>query len=89
MNKMEINNTLCRAINIIAKRIVDRAPFDTTVLGTIASINLNKETYKVKVGDAFYTAKPIGGAEYEVNDRVYMLIPQNDRTQAKFILGKM
>ena len=87
MNK--INESICKAINIIAKRIVDKAKYDITVLGTVVSVSLNKETYKIKVGEASYTAKPVGEVEYEIGDRVYMLIPQNDRTQTKFILGKM
>lgn len=89
MTKSEILDAICIAINTISKKLVDDAPYDSTLAGFISAIvDEDEGIYKVKYQNANYTTMSVGGVKYKVGDKVYILIPQNDRTQTIFILGK-
>lgn len=91
---MNIEENIFKAINIIAKRIVDKTPRDVTVIGTIypgTEEEYKKNQYRVKYGDVYYLASAINYYDgyYLEGELVYMLIPQNDRSNTKFILGRV
>ena len=84
-----LDDKICNAINIIAKRIVDKAKYDKVVKGQIMIEAVgDKSKYRVKIGQTLYEASPIDNKKYKNGDTVYLLIPQNDSKNTKFILGK-
>lgn len=86
---MNIEENIFKAINIIAKRVVEKTPRDVTVMGVIVPDNsLPYGVYRVKYGETTYVATEIGTNEYKTGESVYMLIPQNDRSLNSFIIGR-
>lgn len=87
----EISNTMVDAFEIIADKIIEQAQFDKTIVASVVeAVDTNKGKYKVKYQDSnFYafvddTSKVLAqGAE------VYVLIPKNDFSLTKKILGSV
>lgn len=84
-----IANYLCDAIEVYAKKYVAEAPFDKTIKATIISCTSeSKGEYKCKYQDAqilAYASDP--GVSYTENTMVYILVPRNDMTETKTIIG--
>lgn len=83
---MSIRDEILKSIEIIAKRIVDKAPYDRTVQGRVDSVL--SEGYSVKINDVAYTIKPCDNSTYAVRDLVWVMIPGND-IKKQFIIGKV
>ena len=84
-----IEQNICDAIEVIANNIVSKAGFDKTIQASIIScVDEATGKYKVKYQDnTFYAYSSDINKKYSKNDRVYILIPGNDMTRDKTILG--
>jgi hypothetical protein len=85
----DINKTLIDAMDIIAEGKVSAAGYDKTIQATIVScINAIKGQYKIKYqGNTFYAYSNNLDYQYTKGTTVYVLVPGNDFTQMKTILG--
>ena len=81
---------LIEAIQYIVQNAVDNAPYDRTVQATIVScVDQTIGKYKCKYQDAtFYAFATSTDNLYNPGNDVYVLIPGNDSTREKTILGK-
>lgn len=89
MNHNQIANSACDAFDIIANSVINRATFDKTIIGVIVSCaDAELGQYKVLYQDAHYYATVSNTEDsYNTGDNVYILIPENDLTKPKKILG--
>lgn len=80
---------LIEAIQYVVQNAVDNAPFDRTVQATIVScIDQTIGKYKCKYQDAiFYAYATSSNNQYNPGNDVYVLIPANDTSREKTILG--
>lgn len=85
---MNIENKICEAIEMIVDNSISKADFDRTIQATILSCTnaLTKE-YKIKYQDNILTAYANGEANYKKDTLVYVLVPNNDLSKQKTILG--
>lgn len=84
-----IEQNICDAIEVIANNIVSKAGFDKTIQATIIScVDELTGKYKVKYQDnTLYAYASNVDKKYSKGNRVYVLIPGNDMTRDKTILG--
>lgn len=84
-----IESKLCDAMELIVNNAINNADFDKTVQATIvACIDEATGKYKVKYQDnTFYAYSSDVEKKYTKGNRVYILIPGNDMTRDKTILG--
>lgn len=89
MNSQSIENQICDAVQILAERAIDQANYDKTISALIVEcVDTLKGKYKVKYQDAFYYATSDNTElTYRKNTEVYILIPGNDFSKEKKILG--
>lgn len=80
---------LLDVIDLIAKNNVNHAGYDTTIIGTIAKNKSASGAYLIESGGAQYSARAIEGTVYNPGDFVYAILPANDQTQIRLILGKV
>ena len=80
---------ICEAIEYIVKRAVDSAPYDKTIQATIEKcIDSTIGQYQVKYQDSkFYAYATSSEVFYPNNSLVYILVPSNDMSKDKTILG--
>lgn len=85
----DYGNVLLDAAEIISSRALQKATFDKTISGTVvACTDAAAGKYKIKVQDAYYYASITNEDEkYSKGDQVYILIPGNDNTKPKKIIG--
>lgn len=84
----DINNQICDAISIIVDKRLSQANFDKTIQATIvAQGDKTKGEYKVKYLDSSFYAYDKSGKDYAVGTQVYVLVPENDLSKVKTILG--
>ena len=85
----QIANNACDAIEILIHNALNNAKFDTTITGFIYSvINEASGEYKIKIQDAVYTVTAADPKMvFKPGDQVYILIPQNDFSKPKKIIG--
>lgn len=84
----DINNQICDAIGIIVDKKLSQANFDKTIQATIiAQGDKTKGEYKVKYLDSSFYAYDKSGHDYAVGTQVYVLVPENDLSKVKTILG--
>lgn len=84
----DINNQICDAISIIVDKRLSQANFDKTIQATIiAQGDKTKGEYKVKYLDSSFYAYDKSGKDYTVGTQVYVLVPENDLSKVKTILG--
>ena len=84
----DINNQICDAIGIIVDKKLSQANFDKTIQATIvAQGDKTKGEYKVKYLDSSFYAYDKSGNDYAVGTQVYVLVPENDLSKVKTILG--
>ena len=84
-------NQICEAVDIIASKKIQEAKFNSIVKGSIIELsNSNYAEYKVKYQDSIFTAYGLGKSiQYKKDTLVYILIPNNDFTERKIILGSV
>lgn len=82
-------NAIVEAIQIIADKKIAQANFDKTIKATIYSIDDKATgTYSVKYQDSIFTANSTSTKiNYQVGQQVLVLVPGNDMTRAKTIIG--
>ena len=84
----DINNQICDAIGIIVDKKLSQANFDKTIQATVvAQGDKTKGEYKVKYLDSSFYAYDKSGKDYSVGTQVYVLVPENDLSKVKTILG--
>lgn len=84
-----IENSICEAVDILVKKQVQDAGYDRTIKGTIMEvIDATIGKYKVKYQDSsFYAYSTSSDIKYTRGSDVYVLIPANDMSGEKTILG--
>ncbi len=92
MSIMEQNNIeeqVCDAIGILVNEGVESAGYDKTISAqVIECVDTLKGKYKIKYQDAYYYATSDNiEVEYTKNTQVYILVPGNDFSREKKIIG--
>ena len=84
-----IEDNICEAIELIVDKSVKEAGFDKTIQAIVKScVDESIGKYKIKYQDSsFYAYASSPDVVYGDNTLVYILIPQNDMTKDKTILG--
>ena len=82
-------NQVLDAINIVVQAAIQSAGYDRTISATIMEcIDSERGLYKVRYQDAIYTASAEDPSKkYAQNSQVYVLIPENDYSKHKRIIG--
>lgn len=82
-------NQVLDAIDIVVQAAIQSAGYDRTISATIMEcIDSERGLYKVKYQDAIYTASAEDPSKkYTQNSQVYVLIPENDYSKHKRIIG--
>jgi hypothetical protein len=86
-----IEDNICEAIELIVDKSVKEAGFDRTIQATIKKCS-DESTgyYQVKYQDSsFYAYAADPSISYSEGTAVYVLIPQNDMSKVKTILGSV
>lgn len=85
----KIQDDLCEAIEYIVNNAVENASYDKTIQASIIScIDATIGKYKVKYQDSsFYAYSQTTETTYLSGDDVYILVPGNDMSRDKTILG--
>lgn len=87
----DINQKICDAVDLIVEKRLSQANFDKTIQAiVIEQGDLSKGEYKVKYLDSTFYAydKSSTESQYEINTSVYVLVPENDFSKVKTILGR-
>ena len=84
-----IEENICQAIDIIVKQAISQAEFDKTIQATVVScVDATIGKYKIKYQDSsFYAYSGSSEITYVDGSSVYVLIPGNDMSRDKTILG--
>jgi hypothetical protein len=83
-----ISDSILKAFNIIADATVDSLTNDTTIKATITKIvNLDKKQYSASYNGGYISVYAQGNETYKENDYVYVLVPQGNMSNTKYILG--
>jgi hypothetical protein len=84
-----LSNTILDAIEIMADKKVSAAGYDRTIQATIVSqTNAAKGEYTIRYqGNKFYAYSTDLEKTYRKGATVYVLVPENDFTKVKTILG--
>ena len=87
-NTMELQDAILKAIDSLTKNRIERLQLDKTITGSIIKCNnaLTRE-YKVSYNGGSLTAYAKEGETYTNGNSVYVLVPENDFTKQKIILG--
>lgn len=88
-NATDIKESLCLAINEIVQKSISEASFDKTYTAMIvACVDEAKGKYKIKYQDSYYYATTDNaGVKYPNKTEVYILVPGNDFSKNKKIVG--
>lgn len=89
MEQNNIENQVCDAISILVDEGVNSAGYDKTISALVVEcVDSLKGQYKVKYQDAYYYATSDNTeVEYSKNTQVYILVPGNDFSREKKIVG--
>lgn len=82
-------NQVLDAIDIVVQAAIQSAGYDRTISATIMEcLDSERGLYKVRYQDAIYTASAEDPSKkYSQNSQVYVLIPENDYSKHKRIIG--
>lgn len=91
MNSLSINEKIAEAMDMIISNRLKDIKYDKTEIGVINSIVDSKNgIYTAKLGTTIFQVYSMDvNKNYQINDVVYIKIPQNDLSQKKFIEGKV
>lgn len=84
----DINEQICKAVDIIVSKKLESVNFDSTIIATIVD---NSEAGQYKYICSNGSSQFIAYAKetnYKINESVYVTIPNNDYDQQKIIIGK-
>ena len=84
-----IEQSICDAIEIIVDRAVSQASYDKTIQGTVVRCqDATIGKYTIRYQDSlFYAYASSADVKYKDNATVYVLVPANDMSKQKTILG--
>lgn len=83
----DIAKNIFEAIDIIVDKKFKEADFSTAVVGKVIS-RLKGKMYLIKYQDMTIEAEALSSLALNSNDIVYILMPQNDLSAKKYIIGK-
>ena len=84
-----LQDSLLQAIDYLVNNRVDKISKDVTITATIKKVsNSLTGEYQVNYNGGFLIAYAQEGASYSENQEVYVLIPENDWSKRKLIIGK-
>ena len=84
-----LQDSLLQAIDYLVNNRVDKISKDITITATIKKVsNSLTGEYQVNYNGGFLNAYAQEGASYSENQEVYVLIPENDWSKRKLIIGK-
>lgn len=86
MNSEEYSENICQAIDVIVKKALSNLSFNITVKGYIVAHKNNSSEYTVTSMDK--TFKAYSDVEYDIAERVYIVVPNGDYSERKFIIGR-
>ena len=85
---MSIEQNICESIDIIVQKRLNDAGFDKTIKATILSCeDASIGKYKVKYQDSIFFAYAGSNIAFEKGTEVFILIPENDMSKDKTIIG--
>ena len=88
MNSGMIAENIFNAIDVIVDKKLHEAQYDSTIVAKVLKAkNISAGEYEVQYQDIVFIATAIGSVQYQENDHVYILIPINDLSRKKYILG--
>lgn len=88
MQSEEYVENMCQAIDVIVKKAISNLPFNITLTCYIEKEIEVGQKYLVKsLNETFKVLS--NGTKYEIGDKVYVLVPNNDYTKTKIIIGKI
>lgn len=85
----QISENLLTAIDILIQERLKDLPFDKTIVGTIVDTNIEQGYCNVLYQGLIFPAYSDRITDLNANDTVYVLIPQNDVANKRFIIGKL
>ena len=84
-----LQDSLLQAIDYLVNNRVDKISKDVTITATIKKVvNSLTGEYQVNYNSGFLNAYAQEGASYSENQEVYVLVPENDWSKRKLIIGK-
>ena len=84
----DINEQICKAVDIIVSKKLESINFDSTIIATIVDNSEAKQyKYICSNGSSQFVAYA-KETNYKINESVYVTIPNNDYDQQKIIIGK-
>ena len=89
---VNLTKSLLDAISIIADKTIDEVSSDKTIKAVIKkSISTSEGKYLVTYNDGDFYAYTQSGATdvYQVDEQIYILVPEGDMSQKKFIIGRV
>lgn len=88
MKSGKIAENIFNAIDVIVDKKLREASYDRTIVGKVIKIESEEYgRYEIQYQSASFTALSIGSEKYNENDFVYILVPTNDLSRDKYILG--
>lgn len=84
-----LQDSLLQAIDYLVNNRVDKISKDVTITATIKKVvNSLTGEYQVNYNGGFLNAYAQEGASYSENQEIYVLVPENDWSKRKLIIGK-
>lgn len=84
----QIQQSIYEAIDVVVEKKNSKLQFDRTIDCVITEVvNLTTGEYKVKYLDSIFSAFDLNNKNFKVGKLVQVLVPQNDMSQRKTILG--
>ena len=87
MANKDYNEIWLEAMDLLIYNRLQSLSYDQTVKAKIVK-NMGNKTYTVEESNIKYTASSLNDVDYDVNDEVYVLVPNGDYTAQKLIIGK-
>jgi hypothetical protein len=87
---IDLTESLLKAISIVAEKTVEEVSSDTTIKGIVEKIVSTSEGkyFITNSSGGFYAYSQSDSDIYQEGDQVYVLVPEGDLSQKKFIIGK-
>ena len=89
MATSDLQGSLLQAIDYLVNNRIDKISKDVTITATIKKCtNSLTQEYQVNYNGGFLNAYAQEGASYSENQEIYVLIPENDWSKKKIIIGR-
>ena len=90
INQTQVKNNVYKAIEVIAEQRIDSLKLDKTIIGTIENkISNGNNQYRIKYNGGTLYAYAQDDSVYLPNTTVYVLVPENDFNNKKWIVGRV